>query len=395
MKTIIFTNARNEDNILEWVVHHLNLGFDHVYVIDHKSNDPIEHKLQIIPNNLCSIERIEGDIMKNKLIFDAHKYAIKNEYDWMLYLDADEFLVLNDDDNVKDLLNKYDSYDQVGLNWLMFGSNNLKNKPSDTVLSSYIKSMEYLDHHIKSFLHLKRENTKYMIPQPHVYYLDDMSKSVTSLKVKLNSEHTYWFDTGKKFNEIPGFIAHYVFQSYETYLERKISVPRDDSGLFRDIIPEIDFHLQYNDFDNFSVRDKYNEKNKQKINEYKNLFEQMPQEKRIMSQHFQTTEINIKKVNKTFFNCDVIQDFLKNKKVDNKISDLIVRLNKQNKLSKLNKLNKQNKQINEEQNETKEIEHNMKAPVQQQIIRQTKKQKKINKMRIICNNINNNTINNL
>jgi len=46
LKTILFTNARDESNILEWTVHHLNLGFDHIHIFDHISVVPMsrEHK---------------------------------------------------------------------------------------------------------------------------------------------------------------------------------------------------------------------------------------------------------------------------------------------------------------------------------------------------------------
>jgi hypothetical protein len=254
MKTILFTNARDEDNILEWVVHHLNLGFDHIFIVDHKSIDPIDSKLKIIPRELVTVSRNDGDVFNNNLIINAHKYAIGGGYDWMLYLDADEFLVLNYDEDVKSFLIKYEEFDQVGLNWLLLGSNNHHNKPSDTIISSYTKSEEYLNVHLKSFLNLKRKNTNKMNPHPHVYYLNNMARSVNVEKNTLNKKDTYWFNTEKKYNEVSGYVAHYLFQSYETYLSRKINVPRDDNGLFRDVIPEDDFHKQYNNFTNETIK---------------------------------------------------------------------------------------------------------------------------------------------
>jgi len=38
---VLFTNARNEKNIKEWAAHHLLLGFDLVYIFDHKSDVPL------------------------------------------------------------------------------------------------------------------------------------------------------------------------------------------------------------------------------------------------------------------------------------------------------------------------------------------------------------------
>ena len=121
MKTILFTNARDEQNILEWVVHHLNLGFTTIYVFDHKSKIPIQNVLHNVPNVV--VIRIEEDLVKMDLVYNAHNYGYNHGYDWMLYLDSDEFLVLNRDNNVTDFICKYNGYDQVGINWLLFGSN--------------------------------------------------------------------------------------------------------------------------------------------------------------------------------------------------------------------------------------------------------------------------------
>ena len=45
---ILFTNARDEPNISEWIAHHLLLGFDKVIVFDHLSSIPISSS---VPTN--------------------------------------------------------------------------------------------------------------------------------------------------------------------------------------------------------------------------------------------------------------------------------------------------------------------------------------------------------
>jgi hypothetical protein len=56
-------------------------------------------------------------------MLDAAQYAKTHKYDFMMYLDADEFLILNEDTHVDSFLSKYPEAAQIGLNWLMFGSN--------------------------------------------------------------------------------------------------------------------------------------------------------------------------------------------------------------------------------------------------------------------------------
>ena len=54
-RTILFTNARNEKNIVEWTAHHLNLGFDFIYILDHNSDIPIVDLFKNKPNNVFII----------------------------------------------------------------------------------------------------------------------------------------------------------------------------------------------------------------------------------------------------------------------------------------------------------------------------------------------------
>ena len=38
---ILCTNVKDEKNILEWIIYHLLIGFDKIFIIDHMSKNPI------------------------------------------------------------------------------------------------------------------------------------------------------------------------------------------------------------------------------------------------------------------------------------------------------------------------------------------------------------------
>lgn len=275
-KTILFTNARDEKDILEWIIHHLNLGFDHIYIYDHKSsiplreilkNFPISPNREIIETIPVTLNRINTDIteMKKKLMDASVDLAKENKYDWMLYLDCDEFLILNHDDNINSFLSKYDEFNQVGINWLMFGSNFHNETKEGTVLERYTRSQDSLNFHIKTFI--KPHECVYTL-NPHVYRTKDMNKSVGTNKKILNKHMSYCFHNSDPISEVPAFIAHYAVQSYETYLQRKINLPRDDTGTFRDPIAKSNYHNYCNDIITLIPFDKYNKKNKDIMNKY-------------------------------------------------------------------------------------------------------------------------------
>ena len=259
----VFCNARDENNIKEWAAHHILIGFDHVIIFDHKSINPLSNvfanfnkKVKIIKTNLD-----EGNI-KLQLMNTAKNIANNMNLDWFIYLDADEFLILNKIfKGVKHFLNSYSYGDSIGVNWLMFGSNNLVNEPNGLILENYKKSCKMLDRHVKSFV---RPNKILNCVNPHYYNMRDPSKMLNINFKQLTSPYCF-SNINLPFNKAPAYIAHYVYQSEETYKKRKIDKKADDGTTRNDIGKEI--HNQYNDIFNFQPQ-KYVEQIKQFLHYY-------------------------------------------------------------------------------------------------------------------------------
>uniref|UniRef100_A0A6C0AZL5 Glycosyltransferase 2-like domain-containing protein n=1 Tax=viral metagenome TaxID=1070528 RepID=A0A6C0AZL5_9ZZZZ len=249
LKTILFTNARDEDNIIEWIAHHLIIGFDIIYIFDHKSIIPIKELTKIFKKGVI-VERynIDGPI-KLQLMVKAAKIAQSAGADWMLYLDADEYLVLNKFSNVKQLLYQFHQADSIAINWLMFGTNHHKYIPKKGLLiENYTSSDLKLDKHVKSFV---RPSQVIKAITPHYFVIKQPNK-MTSLNGKQCTSFNEW---NISFELSPAFIAHYVYQSEEMYMKRKILLPRDDNSQFRHI--EHDIHQKHNECNNTLVKDKY------------------------------------------------------------------------------------------------------------------------------------------
>ena len=266
MKTIIFTNARDEENLLEWVHHHLNSGFSHIHIFDHLSVNPIKN---LIINPQVTVERCDDSMGGIKFHFINSALAIAREqnYDWMLYLDSDEFLVLNSADNVTSFLDNYANFDQIGINWLLFGSNYLDIlEPGKTLLESFTKSEPNFDLHIKTFLNLRRQPNITGIPNPHVYILNDMTKSVGVDFQKLDPVQPWFFSNKENYTKVNAFIAHYIYQSFDIYYKRKCLRPRDDVNLFHQILNKDDMHRLHNVINNDFVFKKYDKRNKFSMN---------------------------------------------------------------------------------------------------------------------------------
>jgi len=250
-KVFLFTNARNEKHIKEWAFHHLFIGFDHVFIFDHQSQPPIvpfERNVTIIRCNM-------PNPVKMYLMNEALKIAKTYKADWFIYLDADEFIILNDFKGVKEMLQKYHHAHSLALNWLMFGTNDHIQEPKGLIFDNYTKSEKKLDQHVKTFV---RPNEVIRTANPHYYSMKNSNK-LFNLNNQLMNPRTLSFNPIHcEYSQVSAYIAHYIYQSEETYINRKIKLPRDDMAVIRSI--DKDIHTRYNDIENNDPKNKYSER---------------------------------------------------------------------------------------------------------------------------------------
>ena len=263
-KVMLFTNARNEKNIKEWATHHLLVGFDMIVIFDHKSIIPLQYvfrnfdkRVKIIPCNLDNPVKIT---LMNKAIYIAKLFKV----DWFIYLDADEFLILNNYEGVKKMLNNFPYAHSLSVNWLLFGTNNFIKDPPGLLLENYTKSTEKLDKHVKTFVRPKEIKN---VVNPHYYNMKKERKMYNIDKRRMNPSIGFAFHENIiSYKNVDAYIAHYVHQSEQTYIRRKILLPQDDTGTMRSKDPNI--HNYYNDVDNDMPKKKYTHNIKKFMEQY-------------------------------------------------------------------------------------------------------------------------------
>jgi hypothetical protein len=90
MQCCVFTRFVYEVPYLDsFIEHYLKLGFDKVIILYH---DIIKYDLS--EKLLEDVEFIQVENTGNKLL-NEYKYIFKDDYDWVLNVDSDEFLILN------------------------------------------------------------------------------------------------------------------------------------------------------------------------------------------------------------------------------------------------------------------------------------------------------------
>lgn len=130
MKVYLCALAKNEHlYINEWVNHYLKLGVDKIFIFDNDNKDAPYIGDYIDKECLPKIRIINArGVHRPKMQHDFYTnfYNIqKDNFDWCIFCDVDEFLV--GIDNIKDFLRqeKFRTFEQIRIKWKLFGDDNL------------------------------------------------------------------------------------------------------------------------------------------------------------------------------------------------------------------------------------------------------------------------------
>lgn len=230
MKTVLVAIAKNEGPyIREWVFYHKVIcGFDHIHIYNNDSSDNSKDELNSLSSQgLCSWEewpRSSYNPPQQKAYHNA-MHKLRNEFDWLCFMDLDEFLVLNSYDHIEDCVSKFDEQTgSISFNWAMFYSLDKKKTPEPV-----IKRVNYCygNPHVKTIARTKAIRNcaihtfdllpgyKYMHASGLEYRLDEKIKASVDLKICTKKE--YWICNVQKAQ-----INHYQMKSDEEVLARDV-----------------------------------------------------------------------------------------------------------------------------------------------------------------------------
>lgn len=222
----VYVRCRDEENIIEFMNHYYNIGFSYIIILDHMSKIPI-------------IDIISNKIKKNK--FKVLRYTIENEQlnsidffnknilphiiknmDYCLYIDMDEYLVINNNLNINQVLQQYLPFNMLKINWLFFGNNNHKDliNNCNTLKDKFTKSSNKLNHHVKCLVkvsEIKHTNNS------HFFFLNNKN-NIKNILNEESDEGPFSFNpTKKNIKEISMYIAHFMVQSTKQFLLRRFT----------------------------------------------------------------------------------------------------------------------------------------------------------------------------
>lgn len=175
MKAAVCLYVRDEErSIAEWIAFHRVLGFDGFLVYDNLSVDGtravLEQAAAHADVRIASWDRTDPDAQRS-----AYEDALRRhgaEFDWVLFIDVDEFFVPVRFDSVHDFVGSLPQSRAVGLNWAMFGSSGVEDYPEGLVIETFTRRAPddfQANRHVKS---LVRPECVIRVACPHVSEVD-------------------------------------------------------------------------------------------------------------------------------------------------------------------------------------------------------------------------------
>ncbi|MFT8719882.1 glycosyltransferase family 2 protein [Acetobacter sp.] len=226
MKSAVILFVRNEaDDIAWWIAWHLSIGFTTVVVYDDYSVDgtweivtAAARSFDVRPRRAVQSEYFNHRQAKTYM---AAIDEFREEFDWLLCLDGDEYLNIRNGESVSCFLSRYpDDVGAIALNWKCFGSNrHVEKPPSPNVFENYTEHSQpdfELNYCVKSFFRPKRTETRYI--NPHRF-------AVEGRYITPNGQEVVWQDVHvERTVAAPDWsvatVNHYIIRSAEHFVEK-------------------------------------------------------------------------------------------------------------------------------------------------------------------------------
>lgn len=223
-KICIVAMLRDELRFIdEWLIYHRLIGIDHFYLYDDDPSQPLLDHLKEYNSFVTVIPWYSNQLRiggRNRQI-QAYLHAVKefsSAYDWITFIDGDEFIALKKHSDIKTFLNSFKKCSAICLQWHVFGHNGFYDDPTGLITECLTRRNKEPRTMIKS---ITRCSDIVDILSVHSCVLKD-----NSVRVDAN---------GKKFIKdiYPGktaiaHINHYQCRSFLTWMKRaEIGNPHD------------------------------------------------------------------------------------------------------------------------------------------------------------------------
>lgn len=142
MKIAACLFVRNEEcNILEWMAYHLAIGFDTLLIYDNLSTDDTANVVERAGNNADIRRKVwrETGQYAQILAYNNCLLTYGREFDWICFIDSDEFVVPEEHGDAKAMLETVGDCRAVAMNMAFFGSSGHDEAPEGLIIENFTR----------------------------------------------------------------------------------------------------------------------------------------------------------------------------------------------------------------------------------------------------------------
>jgi hypothetical protein len=155
--SIAATGRWEHEDVLEWVLYHKSLGFDHIYFFSN-DDDPMPTFKALTPFLFGSdpfvtfthVPKPSPESIQHYFMYHYFMKNFKDQTEWFAMIDVDEFFVFKGVDNVHTFMREFENdYDAVYFNWLIFGHSGKVERDHESLLLSHTQRERNVNVHTK------------------------------------------------------------------------------------------------------------------------------------------------------------------------------------------------------------------------------------------------------
>jgi glycosyltransferase involved in cell wall biosynthesis len=219
VKSAICLIVRNEArDIQEWIAFHALAGFDTQIIFDNQSTDATPALIQAAARHYD----IRFHDWQNRspdaqvLAYMAACEAYQHEFDWIAFVDSDEFLLTPQGEPVNSFLAGFEAWSAIALNWAVYGANGHEAWPEGLVVENFTRRAPpdfFPARHVKSIV---RPRLARACPNPHYF---DMREGLDGHYADASGHYMLWH----RAPEAPGGLLRGVSRAPPDYTRARVN----------------------------------------------------------------------------------------------------------------------------------------------------------------------------
>ncbi|NHO32122.1 glycosyltransferase family 2 protein [Acetobacter fallax] len=214
--------VKNEfSDIAGWICWHVALGVKTIFIHDDHSSDGTWEIIQAAAQ-CYDIRATRTDpagqpdfYLRQRDCFMATAEECRGKFDWLGFLDGDEYLYLRHSDSLPAFLSNFSHADGVAFSWRIYGSANRVVRPRVTAVEAFTRhsTAELGDNGlVKSFVRPEKMGSTYL--NPHWFDVP------TERYVRPDGSFVRHNSPVQDIDWSDGFIMHFICRSMEHYIQR-------------------------------------------------------------------------------------------------------------------------------------------------------------------------------